>query len=90
MHQEIKEVHPVSAYAKIQKGALLLDIREEEEIEMMAFDVEEQLFIPHSEFDARFSEIPRDREVIVGCHSGNRSQSAILFCKKKSMVMCIT
>jgi len=83
MYQEIKEVHPVSAYAKIQKGALLLDIREEEEIEMMAFDVEEQLFIPHSEFYARFSEIPRDREVIVGCHSGNRSQSAILFLQKE-------
>ncbi len=79
MHQEVKEVHPAVAYERIQKGALLLDIRESEEIEMMAFDVEEQIFIPQSEFDLRFGEIPRDREVIVGCHSGNRSQSAILF-----------
>lgn len=83
MHQNIKKVNPAAAYERIQKGALLLDIREPEEIEMMAFDVEEQIFIPQSELGLRFREIPRDREVIVGCHSGNRSQSAILFLLKE-------
>ncbi len=83
MHQEIKEVNPAAAYERIQKGALLLDIRESEEIEMLAFDVEEQIFIPQSEFAYRFREIPPDREIIVGCHSGNRSQSAILFLLKE-------
>jgi len=63
----------------IQKGALLLDIREPEEIEMLAFDVEVQIFIPQSEFAFRLSEVPRDREVIVGCHSGNRSRDVTLF-----------
>lgn len=83
MHQEIREVHPAAAYERIQKGALLLDIRELEEIEMLAFDVEEQIFIPQSEFAFRFREIPTDREVIVGCHSGNRSRDAILFLLKE-------
>ncbi len=83
MYQEIKEVYPSVAYERIQDGALLLDIREPEEIEMMAFDVEAQIFIPHSEFDSRFSEIPRDRDVIIGCHSGNRSLNATLFLIKE-------
>ncbi len=79
MHQEVKEVCPAAAYERIRKGALLLDIRETEEIEMLAFDVEAQIFIPQSEFDFRFCEIPRDREVIIGCNSGKRSRIATLF-----------
>jgi len=79
MYQEIRDVNPAAAYERIQKGALLLDIREPVEIEMVAFDVEVQIFIPQSEFAFRFSEIPRDREVIVGCHSGNRSRDVIFF-----------
>ena len=83
MYQEIREVNPAAAYERIQRGALLLDIRESEEIEMFAFDVEEQIFIPQSEFAFRFREIPPDREVIVGCHSGNRSRDTILFLIKE-------
>ncbi len=83
MCQKIKEVNPAVAYERIQKGALLLDIRESVEIEIVAFDVQEQIFIPQSEFALRFGEIPRDREVIVGCHSGNRSQNIILFLIKE-------
>ena len=83
MVQEIREINAAAAYERIQKGALLLDIRETEEIEMLAFDVEEQIFIPQSEFAFRFSEILRDREVIVGCHSGNRSRDATLFLIKE-------
>jgi rhodanese-related sulfurtransferase len=79
MNQKVKEVSPSVAYEKIQNGALLVDIREAEEIEMVAFDMGEQMLIPHSEFSYRFLEVPRDREVILGCHSGNRSLNATLF-----------
>jgi len=79
MNQEIKEVNPVTAYEKIREGALLLDIRESVEIEMVAFDMEEQILIPQSEFAFRFHEIPKDREVILGCNSGSRSRDVTLF-----------
>ncbi len=79
MNQEIKEVNSVTALEMIRNGALLIDIRELEEIEMVAFDMEEQLFIPQSELTLRLREIPRDREVILGCHSGNRSGDVTLF-----------
>jgi len=73
MNQEVKEVNPSVAYEKIQNGAILMDIREGEEIEMLAFDVEGQILIPQSEFANRFREIPTDKEIIVGCNSGSRS-----------------
>lgn len=83
MNHKIEEVHPALAFERIQKGALLLDVREWEEIELFNFDLEEQLMIPLSELTERFKEIPGHREIFVGCHSGNRSMQVALFLKGK-------
>ncbi len=79
MDKEVKEVNSALAYKKIHNGALLIDIRETEELETVAFDMENQKNIPYSTFSYRFPEIPRDREVIIGCNSGTRSRVAMLF-----------
>jgi rhodanese-related sulfurtransferase len=84
MNFSIEEVNPAMAFERIQNGALLLDIREWEEIEMFNFDVEDQLMIPLSEFTGRFHEIPVDREIIVGCNSGNRSMQAVFFLRSQN------
>lgn len=81
MNHNIEEIHPQLAFERIQNGALLLDIREWEEIEIFNFDVEEQLMIPISELAVRMKEIPMDREIIVGCNSGNRSMQVAFFLK---------
>lgn len=73
MDQEIMEVSVAAAHEKIKNGAILLDVRELEEIEMVAFDVENQIIIPVSELPVKHVELPMDKEIIVGCHSGNRS-----------------
>lgn len=73
MTQGIKEVAPAEAYEKIKHGAVLLDVRERQELEEEAYDVENLLHIPLSEFVNRINEIPRNKEVIIGCHSGIRS-----------------
>ncbi len=73
MDQEIMEVNVAVAHEKIKNGALLLDVRELDEIEMLAFDVESQILISVSELSIKHTELPTDREIIVGCHSGNRS-----------------
>ena len=85
MNQNIEEINSTLAFEKIHQGALLLDIREWEEIEIFNFDVEEQLMIPMSEFGARFKEIPMEREIIVGCNSGNRSFQVALFLKSQGV-----
>jgi len=83
MDQYINEIHPVAALEKVQNGAILLDVREWEELEMLTFDVEGQLFIPLSELGLRFQEIPKDREIIIGCNSGNRSMDAARYLKDR-------
>jgi rhodanese-related sulfurtransferase len=73
MDHEIMEVNVAAAHEKIKNGAVLLDVRELEEIQMLAFNVERQILMPVSELSVKHSELPIDREIIVGCHSGNRS-----------------
>ncbi len=85
MNLEVKEIDTVTAFERMQAGALLVDIREWEEVEMVAFDMEELLQIPQSEMEHRFHEIPVDKEIIVGCHSGVRSQHVTRFLMKKGL-----
>lgn len=50
---------------------VLLDVREPDE--RAAAHIEPSLHIPMGQVPARVAEIPRDREVVVYCHSGTRS-----------------
>jgi rhodanese-related sulfurtransferase len=50
-----------------------VDVREWEEVNETAFDVPDILVIPMSELENRWSEIPRDRDVIIVCAAGVRS-----------------
>ena len=51
---------------------LLLDVREVEERATAV--IQPSIHIPMNEVPERLSEIPRDREVIVYCHHGARSE----------------
>ena len=73
------EVSPTNALALIQKGALLVDVRESNEVAKKSFDVSNIMQIPLRDLQKRFQEIPLDRKVIVACHSGNRSFMATRF-----------
>ena len=73
------EVCPTIALGMIEKGVLLVDVRERDEVAEASFDVPGVMLIPYSEFEERFREIPADREVIIGCHVGERSLMATYF-----------
>jgi rhodanese-related sulfurtransferase len=75
----IKEVCPTSAKKLIEKGYMLLDIREKFEVENLAFDVSKIMYIPLSELVERYVEVPRDEKIIVVCESGERSWRAVSF-----------
>ena len=49
----------------LQQGALLIDLRSDELVEMKAFSVPECLHLPHSILAARAGELPRDRLLIL-------------------------
>lgn len=75
----VKEICPTSTQEFVKKGALLVDVREKEEVEQLAFDVPNSMNIPLSEFEDRFNEIPKDKEVVMVCRSGGRSLRAAGF-----------
>ena len=71
------EISVQEAQKRIEDGALLLDVREQEEYD------EEHIpgsqLLPLSELVARADEVPQDREVIAQCRSGKRSAQATDF-----------
>jgi rhodanese-related sulfurtransferase len=73
------EVTPAAAFELIEKGALLVDVREPDEVAEATFDIAGVALIPYRTFEAHFQEIPADRNVVIGCNVGERSLMATWF-----------
>ena len=67
------EIAVKEAVAKREAGAFILDVRTPEE--WKEFHVPNSTLIPLDELPKRVAEVPRDKEVVVVCRSGNRSQA---------------
>lgn len=63
----------------MQQGALLVDVREQNEFDEV--HAEGAQLIPLSEFETRYAELPKDRELVMICRSGARSARAGEFLK---------
>ncbi len=68
------ELTAMQAFEKYRAGALFLDVRSE--AEWNQGHIANSLLIPLDQLSARLSELPRDRELVVVCWSGARSQEA--------------
>jgi rhodanese-related sulfurtransferase len=66
-----------AADAIANSNALLVDVREEEELEIIKFDSTEIIHLPMSIIAERFSELPKDRPLIIACNNGVRSVKAV-------------
>jgi rhodanese-related sulfurtransferase len=75
----VKEICPTTTQGRVKNGELLIDVREKDEVAELAYDVPNLINIPLSEFEERFSEIPKDKEVVMVCLSGGRSLRAAGF-----------
>ena len=73
---KVTEISPTNAYKKVGKGTLLVDVREQDEVAQLAYDVPNIVNIPMSEFETRYIELPRDKELILVCRGGGRSLRA--------------
>jgi rhodanese-related sulfurtransferase len=65
------EVSVADANRLRDSGAFILDVRQPEE--WAAVHIPDATLIPLGELVSRVSEVPRDRQVVVVCRSGNRS-----------------
>jgi rhodanese-related sulfurtransferase len=70
-----QDVTPIEAQQLARKGALLLDVREPGE--WNAGHAPGALLIPLGQLSSRLEELPRGREIVVACRSGNRSGVAV-------------
>jgi phage shock protein E len=60
------------AAAKREAGAFILDVRTPEE--WNDYHIPGSTLIPLDQLENRLNEVPKDKEVVVVCRSGNRSQ----------------
>ncbi len=73
----IPEISAPVAAAAHAGGALLLDVREDGELELVRIDP--CVHIPLQQVPARLRELPADRMILVVCHLGSRSALAVQF-----------
>ena len=67
-----KEISVDEAALKRDQGAFILDVRQPEE--WLEYHVPGSTLIPLDQLAGRLNEVPKDKEVVVVCRSGNRSQ----------------
>ena len=65
------EVSTADALALREAGAFILDVRQPDE--WAAGHIPDATLIPLGDLASRVSEVPKDRQVVVVCRSGNRS-----------------
>ena len=65
------DVSAAEALALRKSGAFILDVRQPDE--WAAGHIPDATLIPLGDLPARIAEVPKDRQVVVVCRSGNRS-----------------
>lgn len=76
---EIKEICPTTTQEWIKNGAILVDVREQHEVDELAYSAPRLVHIPLSEFEERFQELPTEQDLVMLCRSGARSLRATNF-----------
>jgi rhodanese-related sulfurtransferase len=66
------------AWSCIQKGAILVDVREDYEIAIKDFGVSNKLLCPFTDFDRLFKTLPDERALIIADCVGLHSKEAVI------------
>lgn len=74
-----KQICPTTTMGKINNGALIVDVRKADEVAKVIFDVPNYINIPIDELEDRLSELPKDKEIVMVCLSGERSLKTTYF-----------
>jgi rhodanese-related sulfurtransferase len=73
----IPELDVHETKARVAQGSVLVDVREQHEYEDA--HIPGSVLIPLSEFHTRYSDLPKDKPLIMQCRSGARSGKATEF-----------
>jgi rhodanese-related sulfurtransferase len=75
----VREVTPRELAERLQRGDAMEVIDVREPYEWRIAHLEGARLIPLGRFGADWSSLPRDRDIVVYCHHGTRSQAAAEF-----------
>ena len=80
----------VQAYQKYQQGAFFLDVRSQEEWDQV--HIANSTLIPLAELQNRLTELTKDRDIVVVCLSGHRSEEGVTMLRNAgfSRATCLT
>lgn len=76
----VPEIAPAEAYARQQRGALVIDVREPHE--WNAGHIPGARLVPLAELPRRLTEFDPNQEIVLVCRSGNRSAQATLMLQR--------
>jgi rhodanese-related sulfurtransferase len=76
-------ITPKEAAKLLEENVLLIDVREPSEVSEIAYSVKNVKNIPLREIENRMIEIPKDKQVVLACKGGGRSQQAYDLLVKK-------
>lgn len=84
------EITPAQAYAKVQQGAFVLDVRSQDEWDQ--FHIKGSTLISLDQLPNRLSELPGDKDIVVVCLSGHRSQTGVTILQQAGFkqVFCLS
>ena len=70
---------PTESYVLCEKGAIIIDVREEYMNSFKMFKVERLIYLPFSEMGQLYSELPTDKPLIFADAVGLKSREGVLF-----------
>lgn|GEM_PF-397670 len=84
------DISVAEAYQKYQQGAFFLDVRSQEEWDQV--HIKNSILIPLDVLQNRLDELPRDRDIVVVCKSGHRSEDGMNILRQAgfSRAACMT
>ena len=74
---------PMESFELCKKGAILVDVREEYMWAFKMFKAEKLLYLPYSELDHHFEELPKDSPLIFADSVGLKSRESVLFMQER-------
>ncbi len=76
---DVLNLTPKESYYMCQKGAIIVDVREEYMNSFKMFKVDRLIYLPFSELTHSYKELPKDKPLIFADSVGLKSREGILF-----------
>jgi len=83
---DVFNLTPRKAFALCQKGAVIIDVREEVLIRFKMFGVPEVIYCPFSMLEETYEHLPKDKPLIFADAAGLHSKEAVRLLMEKGLV----